>query len=185
MMKGRYVAAGIVATAVLLAVGGCNGQPGESAQPSPEVQQLQVSLREAEQQKSQLQNDIRKFQASLNEAESQLAGARQSRDQLQKQVQDLTASQSNLEAKVGELGKARAELENKVDQLSTARTHLEATVAALTKARDAAREDAKIAQAKVDLLNDKLKAQTQQMIELQEQIQSIRAVLEQLQQKLE
>jgi predicted nucleic acid-binding Zn-ribbon protein len=62
---------------------------------------------------------------------------------------------------------------------------LEKQVASLTKAKNAALEDARSARTKVDTLNDKLKAQTQQMMDLQDQIKTIRTVLEQLQQKLE
>ena len=56
-------------------------------------------------------------------------------------------------------------------------------VESLTKAKNAALEDARSAQAKVDVLNDKLKVQTQQMMDLQDQIKTIRSVLEQLQQE--
>jgi len=62
---------------------------------------------------------------------------------------------------------------------------LEKQVAALTKARNAAMVDARNAQAKVDVLTERLKSQTQQMLDLQEQMTSVRAVLQQLQQKLE
>ena len=72
-----------------------------------------------------------------------------------------------------------------VASLVDTRGTLEKQVAALTKSRNAALQDAKKAQAKVDVLSDRLKAQTQQMVELQEQMTAVRTVLEQLQQKLE
>jgi predicted nucleic acid-binding Zn-ribbon protein len=72
-----------------------------------------------------------------------------------------------------------------VENLVDTRGSLEKQIAALTKARDAALTDAKAAQAKMELLNDKLQAQTEEMMGLQDQIRAIRAVLQQLQQKLE
>jgi prefoldin subunit 5 len=86
---------------------------------------------------------------------------------------------------VDELVKSRDDLQTMVTSLVDTRGTLEKQVAALTKSRNAAMIDAKSAQAKVDALSDRLKSQTQQMIELQEQMTSVRAVLQQLQQKLE
>ena len=111
----------------------------------------------------------------------------------------LDAARADLQGKVGQLSDARAQLQERVDELTTSRDELqvmveslvdargllEKQVAALTKARNAALEDAKVAQTKVGQLNDKLTVQTEQMMALQEQVKTIRAVLEQLQQKLE
>ena len=84
-----------------------------------------------------------------------------------------------------DLTKSRDDLQKMVQNLVDTRGVLESQVATLTKAKNAALEDARSAQAKVDVLNDKLKAQTQQVTDLQEQIKTIRSVLEQLQQKLD
>lgn len=212
-MKGKHVAAWIVGVVCLLVFSGCNGSGGNTAEQSPEVTQLKAALEETEQQKSQLQSDVQRLESSLNEAESGLAEVKQANDQLQKRVQDLTTSDSDLQAKIQEVTKARAGLESKVDQLTTAKADLqrrvdelaksrdglqtmveslvdtrgmlEKQVAGLTKAKNAALEDAKTAQTRVDQLSVKLKAQTQQMIELQEQMTTIRSVLQQLQEKLE
>jgi len=194
-----YAAAGIVATICLLAGAGCTRTTGRSLESNAEFRQIKASLDESLLQKAVLEKDVEKLKGSLSEAESQLADTTTAKKNLQTQVQELTTARSNLEAKVSDLDKARVQVETKVTELTKSRDDLqkmvqnlvdtrgvlEQQVATLTKAKNAALEDARIAQSKVDVLNDKLKVQTQQMLDLQEQIKSIRGVLEQLQQKLE
>ncbi|MEN6428564.1 MAG: hypothetical protein ABFD90_09125 [Phycisphaerales bacterium] len=213
MMKRWCIISGIFATICLLAGVGCNGTGGEKAEANAEVKQLRTALEESQQQKTQLQGDVTRLQDSLKEAESGLADAKKAEEELQKQVQGLTTSRTTLEAKVSDLDKARADVAAKVEQLTASRDQLqqrveelvksrddlqtmvtslvdtrgtlEKQVAALNKSRNAALADAKTAQAKVDVLSDRLKSQTQQMVELQEQMTAVRTVLTQLQQKLE
>jgi len=184
-MKSACVAVWMVATAGLLALGGCNGATGDAADSNAEIKNLKTALEETQQQKKQLQGDVERLEKSLSEAESGLADAKKTRDELQKQVQDLSGARAELENKVDELSTARTNLQATVKSLVEARDTLEKQVAALTKAKSAALEDARVAQTKVDQLNDKIRDQTQQMIELQEQIKTVRALLQQLQQKLE
>ncbi len=200
MVKRMCVAVCVVAMVSLFGCAGCDRPtPGKAGQAEVEIRQVKASLDEAQREKEQLQGDVKKLETSLAEAESKLGEATKAKDSLQQQVQDLTASRGNLEAKVDELGKARTSLETRVNDLTKSRDDLqkmveslvdtrgvlEKQIASLTKARNAAREDARSAQTKVDALNDRLKVQTQQMVELQDQIQTIRGVLEQLQKKLE
>ncbi len=99
--------------------------------------------------------------------------------------QQLTAAKTDLQRRVDDLVKSRDGLQTIVESLVDTRGTLEEQGARLTKARNAALEDAKNAQATVDQISDKLKAQTQRMVELQEQMTTIRSVLQQLQQELE
>ncbi len=78
---------------------------------------------------------------------------------------------------------SRDDLQTMVGGLIDARGLLEKQVADLTKARDASRGEAQAAAVKIDQLSEKLRVQGQQMTELQEQIKTIRSVLEQVQQK--
>ncbi|OHB63615.1 MAG: hypothetical protein A2Y76_03330 [Planctomycetes bacterium RBG_13_60_9] len=211
-MKRTCVATCVVVIC-LLAGSGCNGTTGKTVESNAEVKQLKASLEETQRRKGELEKDVERLGKSLNEAESKLATTTDAKGGLEKQVRDLTVSRTSLEARVDELGKARTGLETRVDQLTVARGQLqqrvdelaksrddlqkmveslldtrgvlEKQVTALTKAKNAALEDARSAQTKVDLLSDRLKAQTQQMIELQDQMKTIRSVLQQLQQKLE
>lgn len=198
-MKRMYATAGIVATISLLVCAGCTRTTGRSLESNAEFRQIKASLEESLLQKAVLEKDVEKLKGSLGEAESKLADTTTAKNNLQVQVQELTTSRSNLEAKVSELDKARINVEAKVTELTKSRDDLqkmvqnlvdargvlEKQVATLTKAKNAALEDARNAQSKVDVLNDKLKVQTQQMMDLQEQIKTIHSVLEQLQQKLE
>ena len=172
------VAVGIVTAISLLACGGCDRTTGKSLESTPEFQQIKTSLDESQKVNEQLKQDAKKLDISLKQAESKLAEETKAKSGLQTQVQDLTALRTSLEAKVDELGRARVSLEANVNDLQK-------TVESLTKARDAALEDARNAQAKVEGLNDKVKAQTQQITDLQEQIKMIRSSLGQLQQKLQ
>lgn len=213
MVKRWCAVASVLAAVCLALAGGCGDTVGETASPSAEVQQLKTALEDAQRQKTQLEGDVERLDQSLQEAESKLAAAGRTNDGLQKQIQeqttyrgaleaklnDLTKSRTDLEAKVSGLTLSRDELQRRIEELTKSRDELQKTVsnlmdtrgvlekqvAALAKSRAAAMEDAKSAQAKVDLLTDRLKTQTQQMIDLQEQVKSIRSVLEQLQQKLE
>jgi len=108
-----------------------------------------------------------------------------SRTELQQKLDQLSTSRDQLQQRVDELVKSRDDLQAMVASLVDTRGMLEKQVAALTKARNAAMADAKNAQMKVDVLTERLKSQTQQMMDLQEQMASVRAVLHQLQQKLE
>jgi chromosome segregation ATPase len=199
MIKRICATAGIVATISLLVCAGCTRTTGKALESNAEFRQIKASLDESLLQKAVLEKDVEKLKGSLSEAESKLAETATARNGLQVQVQELTTSRGNLEAKVSELDKARVSVEAKVNDLTKSRDDLqkmvqslvdtrgvlENQVATLTKAKNAALEDARSAQSKVDVLNDKLKVQTQQMMDLQEQIKTIRAVLQQLQQKLE
>lgn len=214
MIRRVCVAVCVLAALSMFGCAGCDRPtPGKACAADAEILQARATLDEAQREKGQLQGDVKKLETSLAEAESKLAettkandGLQQqvrdlttAKDGLQQQVQDLTKVRGNLEAKVDEVSKARASLETRVNDLTKSRDDLqkmveglvdtrgvlEKQVASLTKARTAALEDARTAQTRVDTLNDKLKAQTQQMIELQEQIKTIRSVLQQLQQKLE
>ncbi len=199
MMKRMCVAAGMVATISLFVCAGCTRTTGKPLESNAEFRQVKASLEESLQQKAVLEKDVEKLKGSLSEAESKLADTTTAKNGLQVQVQELTTSRSNLEAKVSELDKARIAVETKVTELTKSRDDLqkmvqnlvdtrgvlENQVATLTKAKNAALDDARSAQSKVDVLNDRLKVQTQQMMDLQEQIKTIRSVLQQLQQKLE
>ena len=206
MTKRMCVAAGVIATISLFVCAGCTRTTGKPLASNAEFRQIKASLEESLLQKAVLEKDVEKLKGSLSEAESKLADTTTAKNSLQSQVQELTTSRSNLEAKVSELDKARINVETRVTELAKSRDELmksrddlqkmvqnlvdtrgvlEKQVATLTKAKNAALEDARSAQSKVDVLNDKLKVQTQQMMDLQEQIKTIRSVLEQLQQKLE
>jgi chromosome segregation ATPase len=199
MMNRMCTAAVVVATVSLLVCAGCTRTTGKSLESNAEFRQIRLSLEESQQKKAVLEKDVEKLKGSLSEAESKLADTTTVKNNLQTQVKDLTDSRNNLEARVSELDKARINVEAKVTELTKSRDDLqkmvqnlvdtrgvlESQVATLTKAKTAALEDARNAQSKVDVLNDKLKVQTQQMIDLQEQIKTIRSVLQQLQQKLE
>jgi chromosome segregation ATPase len=199
MTKRMYAAAGVVATISLLLCAGCTRTTGKPLESNAEFRQIKASLEESLQQKAVLEKDVEKLKGSLSEAESKLAAATTAKNGLQAQVQELATSRSNLEVKVGELDKARISVEAKVTELTKSRDDLqkmvqnlvdtrgvlENQVATLTKAKNAALEDARNAQLKVDTLNEKLKVQTQQVMDLQEQIKTVRSVLQQLQQKLD
>ncbi|MBM4026045.1 MAG: hypothetical protein FJ280_11665 [Planctomycetes bacterium] len=198
-MKSVCLMVSIVTTVGLFAGAGCNDTTGKNPETNLEFRQVKASLEESQQRSGLLEKDVERLKTSLGDAESKLADTTKARNNFQQQVQDLTVSRTSLEAKVDELDKARTSLETRVGDLTKSRDDLQKTVeslsatrgvlerqvADLTKARNAALDDARVAQTKVDALNDRVKAQTQQMIELQDQIKTIRAVLEQLQQKLE
>jgi len=184
MTKRRWVAAGVVATISLFVCAGCNRTTDKTPESSPEFRQIKTSLAASQKLNEQLSQDVQRLNDSLKEAESRLAETTKVREGLQGQVQQLTASRGDLEAKVNELGKARVSLETRVNDLTKSRDDLQQTVESLTKAKNAALDDARSAQAKVDALNEKLKVQTQQVTDLQGQIKTIRSVLEQLQKKL-
>jgi chromosome segregation ATPase len=199
MMKGKGVAIWMATVGSLLVLGGCTGTGGDKADLSSQVQQLKTALDATKNERDLLSQDARRLKLELDKTDSALAGATQTNTKLQSQVQDLTKSRDELSAKVEELSAARTDLQKRVDELTASRDQLqtmveglvdtrgtlEKQVAILTKARDAARADAVTAQAKMDQLNEKLKGQTQQMVELQDQMASVRVVLRQLQQKLE
>ena len=160
-----------------------------------DVTRLARALTEAESKLADTKSKLGGTESVLADTKSKLADATKAKNGLQLQVQELTTSRSNLEAKVDELDKVRVNLEARVNDLTKSRDDLqtmvgslrdtrgvlEKQVASLTKAKNAALEDARSVEAKVGVLNDKLKAQTQQMIDLQGQIMAIRSVLEQLQ----
>jgi chromosome segregation ATPase len=177
-----------MAVAGLLSLVGCNGAPGDST----DVKKLQADLKDANGRNEVLRKDNDKLSEALKQSESARADVSDARNKLQVQVDDLTKSRDEMTVKVSELGVARTELQakveeltKKVDSLTTARDGLEKQVGDLTKARNVALEDARSAQGKVEQLGNKLKVQTQQMAELQEQIVNIRTVLDHLQQNLQ
>lgn len=125
------------------------------------------------------------LETKITDLDSKVNQLTVSKTELQQKLDQLGASRDQLQQRVDELAKSRDDLQTMVTTLVDTRGTLEKQVASLNKAKAAAMEDAKSAQAKVDLLTDRLKNQTQQMIELQEQMKTVRAVLQQLQQKLE
>jgi chromosome segregation ATPase len=199
MMKGKGTAVWMLVAGGCLLLGGCTGTGSDKTDLSSQVQQLKTTLDATKNERDLLAQDGKKLKLELDKTDSALASATQTNTKLQSQVQDLTKSRDELSAKVEELGTARTELQKRVDELTTSRDQLqtmveglvdtrgtlEKQVAVLTKARDAAHADAVNAQTKIDQLNEKLKGQTQQMVELQDQMASVRSVLQQLQQKLE
>jgi chromosome segregation ATPase len=209
MMRSAHSLIWVVIGAGLLTLAGCSGAPADST----EIKKLQADLKDANGQNEILKKDTQRLAESLKQAESSLADTTDARNRLQVQVEDLTKSRDELTARVGELGIARTGLQSKVDELTAkvaelgtvrtglqsrvdeltktveglakTRTTLEKQVADLTKARNLALDDARNAQGKIEQLNTKLKVQTQQMTELQDQIVNIRAVLDHLQQNLQ
>jgi chromosome segregation ATPase len=161
----------VIVGAGLLTLAGCEGSSG------PDVKKLQSDLDYANRQNQMLKADEQKLKDALEKSELSFADANDAKNKLRVQVDSLTKSRDELTGKVNELGKT-------VDGLTSARTALEKQVADLTKARNAAMEDARSAQGKIEELNVKIKTQTQQMTELQEQIVNIRTVLDHLQQNL-
>ena len=157
-----------------------------------DVTRLEKSLNEAESGladarkiKDELQTQIqdltvsrsRAWRPKVGDLEGKVGQLTTSRTELQQKLDQLTTSRDQLQQRVDELVKSRDDLQAMVTNLVDTRGTLEKQVAALTKSRNAAMEDAKSAQSKVDLLSDRLKTQTQQMIELQDQMKSVRAVL--------
>jgi chromosome segregation ATPase len=185
MMKGKGTAGWMVVVSGLLLVGGCTGTGGDKADLNSQVQQLKTALDATKNERDLLEQDATKLKQELDKTDSALASATQTNTKLQSQFQDLTKSRDDLSARVEELTAARTDLQKRVEELTTSCGTLEKQVEGLTKARDAARADAASAQAKIDQLTEKLKGQTQQMVELQDQMASVRTVLQQLQQKLE
>ncbi len=184
-MKGKGTAGWMVVVSGFLLLGGCGGAGSSKTDLNSQVQQLKTSLDATKNERDLLQQDVTKLKQELDKTDSALADSTQTNTKLQGQLQDLTKSRDELSAKVEELGTARSDLQKRVDELTTSCGTLEKQVTALTKARDAARADAATAQTRIDQLTEKLKSQTQQMVELQDQMASIRSVLQQLQQKLE
>ena len=198
-MKGMGAALSMVVVCGLVLLEGCTGTGGDKADLSSQVQQLKTALDATKNERDLLSQDAKRLKLELDKTDSALASATENGTKLQSQVQDLTKSRDELSAKVEELSTARTNLQKRVDELTTSRDQLqkmveslvdtrgtlEKQVAILTKARDAARADAVTAQAKIDQLNEKVRSQTQQMVELQDQMASVRAILQQLQQKLE
>jgi len=184
-MERKCAAIGIVVTIGLLALAGCSGASDETTELKGRVEQLQVTLEKTRTERDGFQRDAESVKKALDEAESKLAGTTEAKNAVQSQLQDLTRSRDDLQGKVEQFSTTSKQLQQRVDELTASRDQLQTQVATLTKARDAACADAVIAQTKIDQLNDKLKTQTQQMVDLQDQIKSIRSVLQQLQQKLE
>ena len=187
-MRSAHSLIWVVIGAGLLTLAGCSGAPADST----EIKKLQADLKDANGQNEILKKDTQRLAESLKQAESSLADTTDARNRLQVQVEDLTKSRDELTAKVAELGTVRTGLQSRVDELTKTveglaktRTTLEKQVADLTKARNLALDDARNAQGKIEQLNTKLKVQTQQMTELQDQIVNIRAVLDHLQQNLQ
>ena len=184
-MKRENTVRWMVAVCGLLVLGGCTGAGSEKAELKNQVQRLKASLDATMNERDLLQQDAKKLKEELDKTDSVLADTRQTNTKLQGQLQDLTKSRDGLSAKVDELGVARSGLQKRVDELTTLCGSLEKQVAGLTQARDTARADAVSAQNKIGQLTEQLKSQTQQVVELQNQMATIRSVLQQLQQKLQ
>lgn len=156
------------------------------------LKKAETGLADARKTKEQLDKQIQELTTSnrgletkVSDLDNKVNQLTVSRTELQQKLDQLGASRDQLQQRVDELVKSRDDLQTMVTSLVDTRGMLEKQVAALNKAKLAAMEDAKTAQTKVDLLSDRLKSQTQQMIELQEQMKTVRSVLQQLQQKLE
>ena len=205
-MNGRHVSLWSAALLLLVILGGCAGTGTENTDLKTRIRELETALQKTENERDMLQQDVDKYIASLKEAESKLADAVDDRNGLQVQVRNLTstvsdqtAARQRLQAQVEELSSSRDQLQLQVTDLTVSRDEfsqmvetltqtrglLETKVASLESARAAALQDAADAHAKIAQLNTKLRAQTEQMSELQTQVVSIRSVLEQLQQKLQ
>ena len=168
-MKGRSVVVVWVLLGCLLAGCGCQGSSEEKAKLESELAQVKANLEKAVSEKDSLRGDVIKLQEALNKAESGLASVSEIRDNLQKQVDELAGSRDELRQQVDELGRSHRELQSRVELM--------------VAVRDAAMAEAKQAQVKVEELTSQLQAQVQQAKDLREQIKTIRAVLEQLQNK--
>lgn len=194
-MKGQRPAGWMVVVSGLLLVGGCSDTGSSKADLSNQVQQLRTTLDATKNERDLFERDATKLKQELDKTDSALATATQTNAKLQSQVQELAKSRDELSAKAGELSNlqkrvdeltaSRDQLQTMINGLVDTRGMLEKQIAALTNARDAAHADAASAQTKIDQLNEKLKGQTQQVAELQDQMATIRSVLQQLQQKLE
>ena len=161
--------------------------------------EAESGLADAKRTNEKLRTEVNQLIAARDQLETKVGTLTTTGVKLQNQVNQLSKARTELQAKVQELGTARSQLQVRVDELTKSRDDLqtmvenlvdtrgvlEKQVAALTKSRDAALADAKTAQTKINQLNDKLQVQTEQMLGLQDQIKAIRAVLQQLQQKLE
>ena len=205
-MKGKPICLWLTALMLLSGLGGCTGTGGDKAVLQLRIRELETSLQRTENERDLLNQDVTKLNASLKEAEVKLADAVDNRNAFQGQVvaltgrvDSLTTARDELQSRLSELALSRDQLRVQVSQLTASRDNLSQTVelltqtrgmletkiASLEQARAAALKDAGDAHTKIAQLNTKLMAQTQQMNDLQAQVVSIRAVLEQLQEKLQ
>ncbi len=188
-MKGKGTAGWMVVVSGLLLLGGCEGAGSSKTELNNQIQQLKTSLDATKNERDLLQQDVTKFKQELDKADSALADATQTnvklKQELSAKIDELSTARTNLQKRVDDLTTSRDQLQTMVSGLVDTRGALEKQVAALTKARDAAHTDAATAQTRIDQLTEKLKSQTQQMVELQDQMTAVRSVLQQLQQKLE
>lgn len=198
-MKIKGTAVWMVVASGCLLLAGCTETGSGRADLNAQIQELKAKLALRTEERDKLKADANNVNVALKKAEKVAADAKETNTKLQGQVQDLTKSRDEMSTKVEELSVARTDLQKRVDDLTTSRDQLqvmvnglvdtrgtlERQVATLTKARDAARADAVSAQTKIDQLSETLKSQTQQMVDLQDQMVAVRAVLQQLQQKLQ
>ncbi len=185
MRNRTCVALSIVALVFLWAPAGCNRNSGKALESNPQFQQIKASLEESQRQlgesqrqKAQLEQDTERLKAALAEAEK-------ARGNLETRLDELGKARANLETRVNDLTKSRDDLQQKVASLLEMRGTLAKQVADLTNAKNAALEATRSAQTKVGAMNDKLATQTQQMVDLQDQVKTMRSVLDELKQKLE
>ena len=198
-MRNKGTAVWVVVASGCLILGGCTETGSDKATLNAEIQKLTATLELRTKEADKLKAEAKSVDAQLKKAEKAAAEEKETNARLQGQVQDLTKSRDELSAKVEELNVARTDLQKRVDDLTASRDQLqvmvnglvdtrgalEKQVAALTKVRDAARADAVSAQTRIDQLTEKLKSQTQQVVDLQDQMTAVRAMLQQLQKKLE
>jgi chromosome segregation ATPase len=178
MRNRTCVTLSIVALVFLWATAGCSRNTGKSLESNPQFQQIKASLEESQRQKAQLEQDAERLRAAL-------AAAEKAKSDLDTKLNELGKARADLETRVNDLTKSRDDLQKKVAGLLETRGALEKQVADLTSAKNAALEATRSAQTNVSAMNDKLTVQTQQMVDLQDQVKTMRSVLDQLKQKLE
>ena len=199
MVKRRLVVALALACCALLPIAGCNGTATEKAELESQVTHLREVLEETKTERDSLKQDVAKLRTSLDNAESSLTEQGNERQTLAQRVAQLGAARDDLQIKLGELTKSRnelkarvvdledsgAELQTSLENLASMRVQLQERVDELVKARDAALVDARKAQTKIDDVQKQLQSQVEQVGILREQMTNVRAVLDQLQQKLQ
>jgi septal ring factor EnvC (AmiA/AmiB activator) len=171
----------LFACGALIVQPGCSGSKEQKA----ELEKVKTALQATEQQRDALKTEVAKLDESLNRAESELADVTEDRDSLKLRLGDLEEARTQLRSKTEELAASRDALQMQVEDLKTSRSQLQSQVDELKVARDAALLDAKKAQNQIDMLNSELQAQAQQVSNLGGQITAIKAVLAQLQKKLQ
>ena len=179
-MKSKLILAFLVLLGLSLALTGCNRHAEEKAALQSKLEQLQATLKQTQAERDAVKDDATRLSESLKKAKSELVSVTQARNKLQQQLNELANSRDALQKQVGELTKSRDSLQ----ALANSRDELQRQVGELTSSRDAALADARNAQAKVQELTTRLQKQAQEVGQLQGQIKTIRAAIEELQNKL-